>query len=90
MVYFEETNNHGDIVEKIYPSRLLGFITANGKQEAVVQCSVHPIEWDTIQWDFIVAIELGQNFNISFVIIPTESIVHPLCVLPNDGNNTHE
>jgi hypothetical protein len=33
---FEETNNVGDIVENNYPSRLLGFITTNSTQEAVI------------------------------------------------------
>ena len=88
MGHFEELNNHGDIVENYYPTRLLGFIAAKGTQEAVVQYSVHPIEWDEIQWNFIVKIQLGQNFNISFVPIQIQSIVHPLCVLPDDGDNT--
>jgi hypothetical protein len=43
MVHFERTNNLGDIVENYYPSRLLGFITANSTQEVVIQCSVYPI-----------------------------------------------
>jgi hypothetical protein len=54
MVCFEETNNLGDIVEDCYPSRLLGFITTSSTQEAVTQCSVNPIQWDTIQQNFIV------------------------------------
>ena len=49
MVHFEETNNPGEFVENYYPSRLLGFITTNNTQEEVViQCSVNPIQWDTI------------------------------------------
>ncbi len=40
MVCFEETNNLGDKVENYYPLRLLGFITTNGTQEAVIQCSI--------------------------------------------------
>jgi hypothetical protein len=44
MVHFEETNNLGEIVENYYYSpRLLGFITTNNTQEAVIQCSVNPI-----------------------------------------------
>jgi hypothetical protein len=48
MVHSEETNNLGEIVENYYPSRLLGIITTNNTQEAVMQCSVIPIQWDTI------------------------------------------
>ncbi len=48
MVHFEETNNLGEIVENYYSSRLLGFITTNNTWEAVIQCSVNPIQWDAI------------------------------------------
>jgi hypothetical protein len=46
---FEKTNNLGDKVENYYPSRLLGFITTNGTHEAVIQCSINPIDWGVIQ-----------------------------------------
>ncbi len=72
MVYFEETNNLGEIVENYYPSRLLGFITTKNTQEVVIQCSVNPIQWDTILQNFIVEIQLGRIFNISFVTVPIE------------------
>ncbi len=88
MVHFEETNNLGEILENYYPSRLLGFITTNNTQEAVIQCSINPIQWDTIQQNFIVEIQLGTNFNVSFVTMPIKSIVHPLCVFPDDGDQT--
>ncbi len=88
MDHFEETNNLGEIVENYYPSRLLGFITTNNTQEAVTQCSVNPIQWDTIQKNFNVEIQLGRNFNVSFVTMPIESIVHPLCIFPDDRDQT--
>ncbi len=88
MVCFEETNNLGEIVENYHPSRLLGFITTNNAQEAVIQCSVNPIQWDTIEQTFIVKIQLGRNFNVSFVTMPIKSIFHPLCVFPDDGDQT--
>ncbi len=88
MVHFEETNNLGGIVENYYPSGLLGFITTNSTQEAVIQCSVNPLQWDTIQQNFIVEIQLGRNFNVSFVTVPIKSIVHPLCIFPDDGDHT--
>jgi hypothetical protein len=88
MGHFEEPNNLGEIVQNYYPSRLLGFITTNHTQEAVIQCSVNPIQWDTIQQNFIVEIQLGRNFNVSFVTGPIKSIVHPLCIFPDDGDQT--
>ena len=89
MVHFEETNNLGGIMENYYPYTLLGFITTNStSQEAVIQCSVNPIQWDTIQQNFIVKIQLGRNFQVSFVTVPIESIVHPLCIFPDDGDQT--
>jgi hypothetical protein len=89
MVHFEETNNIGDVIETYYPSKLLGFITTNGTREAVVQCSVNLLCWDDIQQNFIVDIELGLNFDVSFVFVPIESIVHPLCVIPDDSDQTN-
>jgi hypothetical protein len=88
MVHFEETNNLGDIVENYYPSRLLGFITTNSTQKVVIQCSANPIQWDTIQQNFIVEIQLGRNFNVSFVTVPIKSIVHQLCIFLDDGDQT--
>jgi hypothetical protein len=90
MVHFEETNNLGEIVENYYPSRLLGIITTNNTQEAVIQCSVSPIQWDTIHQNFIVEIQLGRNINISFVTVPIKSIVHPLWVFPDEGDQTNK
>jgi hypothetical protein len=74
-------------VENYYPSRLLGFITTNGTREAVIQCSINPIDWEDIQQNFIVETQLGTNFHITFVIIPINLIVHPLCMFLDDGSN---
>jgi hypothetical protein len=62
--------------------QLLGFITSNGICEAVIQYD--------IQQNFIVDIEIGQNFDVSFVFVPVESIVHPLCVIPDNGDNMNK
>ncbi len=35
----------------------------------------------------IVSIEIGEDFGESFVVVPIEAIVHPLCVIPDDGDN---
>ena len=75
-------------MENYYLSRLLGFITTNNTQEAVIQCSVNTIQWGTIQQNFIAEIQLDRNFNVSFVTVPIKSIVHPLCIFPDDGDQT--
>ncbi len=87
MVYFEETNLFGENIETFYPSRLLGFITSNGTREAAIQCSLNPLTWEDIQQKNVVDIEIGQNFDVSFVFVPIELIVHPLCIIPDDGDN---
>ncbi len=33
---------------------------------------------------FIVLIKLGTDFNISFVLVPIDALVHPLCVFPDN------
>jgi hypothetical protein len=78
----------GRLWKNYYPSRLLGHITTNNTQEAVIQCSVNPSQWNTIQQNFIVEIQLDINFNVSFVTVPIKSIVHPLCVFPDDGDQS--
>ncbi len=75
-------------MENYFPSRLLGIITTNSTQEAVIQCSVNPIQWETIEQNFIVKTQLGRNFNVSFVTMPINSIVYPLCVFLDDGDQT--
>ncbi len=36
-----------------------------------------------------VKMELGTNFNISFVTLPIEAHVHPLCVIPDCGGDSN-
>ena len=57
-------------------------------QEAVIQCLVNSLNWITVQTKFVVPIKLGTDFNISFVTVPIEALVHPLCVLPDYGGDT--
>jgi hypothetical protein len=89
MVHFEETNPFGENIETFYPSQLLGFITSNGSREAVIQCSLNPLSWEE-QENFVVNIEIGQNFDVSFVFVPIKLIVHPLCIIPDDGDNMNK
>ncbi len=37
--------------------------------------------------NFIVKLKLGMDFNISFVTVPIEALVHPLCVIPDSGGD---
>ena len=84
LVHFQEKNNIGDFIELHYPSRILGYISSNGKQEAVIQCSTKPLNWIKVEKKFIVQFKLGFDFNISFVSVPIESLVHPLCVFADN------
>ena len=81
MVHFEETNEAGEALETYYPSKVLGFITINNELEAYVQCSVNQLMWNEVETDFIHSIQLGTDFNVSYVSVPINSIVHPLCVV---------
>jgi hypothetical protein len=49
MVHLEEMDNDGDMIENIYPSWILGFISINNEQEAVIQCSLKPLCWDDVE-----------------------------------------
>ena len=92
MYHFQENNNEGNIVEPLYPSRILVFLSINGEQEAAIQCSLEPILWNTVETNFIVQIKLGMDFNISFVTVPIDALVHPLCVIAHnteDNCNTY-
>ena len=84
LVHFEEQDNQGGVVETHYPSRVLGYVSIDGKQEAAIQCSSKPILWSTVERKFIVPIKLGTVFNISFVSVPIDALVHPLCVFPDN------
>ncbi len=90
MVHFEEMNPFEENIKTFYPSWLLGFITSNGTREVVIQCSLNPLSWEDIQQKFVVDIEIGQNSDASFVFVPIELIVHPLCIFPDNGDNLNK
>jgi hypothetical protein len=90
MVHFEEPNPFGENIETFYPPQLLDFITSNGTREAVIQRLLNPLSWEDIQQSFEVDIEIGQNFDVSFVLVPIKSVVHPLCVIPDNGDNMNK
>jgi hypothetical protein len=33
--------------------------------------------------------KLGMDFSISFVTVPIEALVHPLCVIPDSGGDNN-
>ncbi len=66
---------------------MLGFLDIEGKHEAVIQCSIKPLVWSVVERNFIVRLKLGMDSNISFVRVPIEALVHPLCVIPDSGGD---
>ncbi len=57
----------------------------DGHQEVIIQCCLEPLEWSNVQANFLVGITLGNDIDISFVTVPIDSLVHPLCVIPDSG-----
>jgi hypothetical protein len=49
LVHFQEMNNQGEQIENHHPSKILGFVSIEGKREAVIQCSVKPLLWSTVE-----------------------------------------
>ncbi len=88
LVHFQEVNNQGEEIENHYPSKVLGFFSIEGKREAVIQCSVKPLLWSTVERIIFVKMKLGTDFNISFVTVPIEALVHPLRVIPDCGGDS--
>ncbi len=80
-------NNQREAIENHYPSKILGFLVIAGKHEAVIQGSVKPLVWSVVERNFIFKLKLGMDFNISFVTVPIEALVHPLCVILNSGGD---
>jgi hypothetical protein len=63
-------------------------LSIEGKCEAVIQCSVKPLLWSADERFFFVKMKLGTDFNISFVTVPIEALVHQLCVIPDSGSDS--
>jgi hypothetical protein len=87
MVQFIEADENDAPIERMYPSIILGFICMNGKREAVIRCAKKHLCWEDLIKHFVIPIEIGCDFDVSYVVVPIESIVHPLCVIPDDGDN---
>jgi hypothetical protein len=82
-------NNQGEQIENHYPSKILGLFSIEGKHEAVIQCSVKQLLWSTVERTFFVKMKSGTVFNISFVTIPIEALVHTLCVISDCGDDSN-
>ncbi len=90
-VHFEEEDRIGVMIENYYACKLLGLITTDGNScEGVIQCSVQPILWEMVEIKLLQKFTLGTDTNMSFVIVPVEAIVHPLCVIPDIGGDSNE
>jgi hypothetical protein len=87
-VHFQITLSNGNEQFAYYPSLILGFINVEKEVQAVVQCAVNPVEWSTIQTNLIVKFQLSDHFDELYVIVPTSSIIHPLCVIKDYGGNS--
>jgi hypothetical protein len=40
-----------------------------------------------VERNLFVKLQLGTDVNILFVTVPIESLVHPLCVIPDSGGD---
>jgi hypothetical protein len=84
-VHFEEQITNGEVVERYYPSKILGFVKFDEKTEAVIQCATKPLRWSRLKKQFVVEVILGIDDEVSVVTVPLSSLVHPLCVVPDYG-----
>ncbi len=74
-------------MEKYYPSKILGFITISKTTEAVIQFSEQPLIWSDLENKFFVKTIIGTDLDVSYVTVPISALVHPLCVIPDDGGD---
>jgi len=88
-IEFVEEDILGEDEQRLYPSKILGFVEMPHDKSiySVVQCSMKHMSWNKLLSKFIVPFNLGTNFNISYAMVPVSSIVHPLAVFPDYGNN---
>jgi hypothetical protein len=86
-VHFEEVIANGDTMDRFYPAKVLGFIKFEERTEAVFQSTEKPSRWSRVKKNFLVKVSLGTNDAISTVTVPLSSLVHPLCVISDYGDN---
>ena len=44
-----------------------------------------PLIWSDLEKNFFVKTTIDTDIDVSYVIIPISALVHPLCVIPDDG-----
>ena len=88
-VHFQEVNNQGEQIENHYPSKNNWFLLYWRKMWScdTVFCTTTSLEYSGKI--FFVKMKLGTDFNISFVTVPIEALVHPLCVIPDCGGDSN-
>ncbi len=86
-VHFEEINASGEAMEKFYPANILGFIIMNGTPEAVTQCSEKPLMWSDLKKHFLLKTSIGTDLDVLYISVPITALVHPLCVIPDEGGD---
>lgn len=69
-VHFEETITNGEIVERFYPAKILGFVKFDERTEAVIQCTNKPLRWSRVKKQFVVKVILGTDDAVSVVTVP--------------------
>ena len=74
----------GDNEEVFYPSKVLGFFDTAGGVEAVIHCASKPLKWSVVEKKMFVSFDLGTT-KASFVSVPLDSFVYPLCVVEDHG-----
>ena len=65
----------------------MGFIRDHDEEvHAVIQCSDQPLPWKLVEDKFIVKFEMCSDAGKEQVV-PLSALVHPVCVVPNNGSN---
>ena len=51
------------------------------------QIQIQPVSliWSALENNFFVKTTIGTDIDVSYVIVPISALVHPLCVIPDDG-----
>ena len=74
-------------MERFYPAKVLGVIKFEERTEAVIKCTKKLLRWSRVKKNFLVKVNLGTNDAILTVTLPLLSLVHPLCAIPDYGDN---
>jgi hypothetical protein len=59
----------------------------SGTPEAVIQYSEKPLIWSDLENNFLLKTKIGTDMDVSYVTVPISALVHPLCVIPDEGGD---